>query len=105
LLFPFNPNWHDDYPVANFNLHVARSANDRGVSADRFIIVPPLEDRSHVLELLKAADIYVDSFPYSGMTSSLLDPLEAGLPIVAIEGGCQRQRMSASALRLLDLAD
>jgi predicted O-linked N-acetylglucosamine transferase (SPINDLY family) len=104
LLFPFNPNWHDNYPVATFKLHVARSANDRGVSADRFIIVPPLEDRSRVLELLKMADIYLDSFPYSGMTS-LLDPLEVGLPIVAIEGNCQRQRMSASALRSLGLTD
>lgn len=104
LLFPFNPNWTSNYPVANFLLEITRQANAAGVESDRFVIVPPLPDRSAVLELIRLADIYLDSFPYSGMTS-LLDPLEVCMPIIAIEGFCQRQRMSASALKSLKLHD
>jgi len=104
LLFPFNPNWTSKYPVANFLLEISRRANMVGISSDRFVIVPPLPDRSAVLGLIQLADVYLDSFPYSGMTS-LLDPLELGVPIIAIQGTCQRQRMSASALLSLGLDD
>lgn len=104
LLFPFNPNWTSRYPVANFTLQVRQRAASRGVKAERIVIVPPLPNRDGVLALLRVADVYLDSFPYSGMTS-LLDPLEVGLPIVATQGLYQRQRMAASALHALGLAD
>ena len=104
LLFPFNPNWTSNYPVANFLLEISKQAHSAGITSERFVIVPPLPNRSGVLDLIRLADVYLDSFPYSGMTS-LLDPLEVGLPIIAMEGNCQRQRMSASALRSLELHD
>ena len=103
VLFPFNPNWTSRYPVANFLIQIENQCIVHGVSKDRFIIVPPLPNRAAVLNLIAVADIYLDSFPYSGMTS-LLDPMAVGLPIVAIEGDFQRQRMSASALQSLGLS-
>lgn len=103
LLFPFNPNWTSRYPVANFLIQIESQCNLHGISKDRFTLVPPLPNRAAVLNLISLADIYLDSFPYSGMTS-LLDPMAVGLPIVAIEGNFQRQRMSASALHSLGLS-
>jgi protein O-GlcNAc transferase len=104
VLFPFNPNWTSRYPVANFLIQIEDQCILNGITKDRFVIVPPLPNRLAVLNLISIADIYLDSFPYSGMTS-LLDPVAVGLPIVAIEGDFQRQRMSASALHALGLSN
>jgi predicted O-linked N-acetylglucosamine transferase (SPINDLY family) len=102
ILFPFNPNWSRSYRAASFIQNINSFFSQQGLSADRVVLVKPLESRSQVLELIGVADVYLDSFPYSGMTS-LLDPLEVGLPIVAAAGKYQRQRMSAAALRGLGL--
>lgn len=104
ILFPFNPNWTSHYPASNFLLNLEKKVHAAGLSCNPFIIRSPLPARSDVVELMSVADVYLDSFPYSGMTS-LLDPYEAGLPIVALEGEFQRERMSASVLRSLNLTE
>jgi len=104
LLFPFNPNWTSNYPIANFSFELRRRATARGVAVERFVTVAPLANRASVLNLLRNADLYLDSFPYSGMTS-LLDPFDVGLPLVSMEGRFQRERMAGSALRSLGLQE
>ncbi|NET50440.1 MAG: hypothetical protein F6K09_17435, partial [Merismopedia sp. SIO2A8] len=50
------------------------------------------------------ADIYLDSTPFSG-TTSLIEPLEVGLPIVSYQGQYFRSAMGAAILKSLDLHD
>ena len=102
VLFPFNPNWTSNYPAANLLIQIENILERNGIENNRIILVKPLNNRLDILELIENCDIYLDSFPYSGMTS-LLDPLEVKIPIVAIEGEHQRERMSASALKSLNL--
>lgn len=84
MLYPFNPNWSNRYPVAAFCRQLAAHLAAQGVEADRALVLEAAPSRADVLERLKLADVYLDSFPFSGMTS-LLDPLHLGLPPVVME--------------------
>ncbi|RMG08868.1 MAG: hypothetical protein D6728_13715 [Cyanobacteria bacterium J055] len=53
---------------------------------------------------LEIADIYLDSYPYSGAASAL-DPLKVHLPIVTMEGRELRHRQSAALLKELQIPD
>ena len=68
------------------------------------IILDAAPNRADVKERLKIADIYLDIYPYSGMTS-LIDPLKVGLPTVVLEGECSRSKKGASLLRSLQMFD
>ena len=102
ILFPFNPNWTSNYPAANLLILIGNTLDKFKIERNRVILIKPLSSRAEILNLIKESDIYLDSFPYSGMTS-LLDPLEVKIPIVALEGNHQRERMSSSALKSLEL--
>jgi predicted O-linked N-acetylglucosamine transferase (SPINDLY family) len=54
-----------------------------------------------VLNRLRLADVYLDSFPFSGV-NSLLDPLDVGLPPVVMEGNSFRSLMAPSLMRELN---
>ncbi len=84
LLYPFNISWSSEYPEAAFRDRLAASFACEGVSADRFLLLPNAPNRGDVLERLKLADVYLDSHPFSGMTS-LVDPLQLGLPTIVME--------------------
>jgi len=53
---------------------------------------------------LKLADIYLDSYPCSGV-ASLVEPLLAGLPVVVRSGLIGQQRVSAALLRELQFPE
>ena len=57
-----------------------------------------LPNRETVKEVLKLADVYLDSIRHAG-GHSLIDPLEVGLPAVTIEGAFLRSRHGAAILR------
>lgn len=84
LLYPFNISWSSEYPEAAFRDRLAASFAREGVSADRFLLLPNAPNRGDVLERLKLADVYLDSHPFSGMTS-LVDPLQLSLPPIVME--------------------
>jgi FkbM family methyltransferase len=84
LLYPFNISWSSEYPEAAFRDRLAASFAREGVSADRFLLLPNAPNRGDVLERLKLADVYLDSHPFSGMTS-LVDPLQLGLSPIVME--------------------
>jgi predicted O-linked N-acetylglucosamine transferase (SPINDLY family) len=54
--------------------------------------------------LLSVADIYLDAFPFSS-TTSLIEPLEAGLPVICKQGSTFRSDMGAGILRQLGLPE
>jgi predicted O-linked N-acetylglucosamine transferase (SPINDLY family)/glycosyltransferase involved in cell wall biosynthesis len=104
LLYPFNPNWSSSYPCIAFRKRIITTFAKYGLSEDRLIILNPAPNRADVKERLKLCDIYLDSYPYSGMTS-LIDPLEVGLPTVVMEAESSRSRKGASLLRGLQIFD
>lgn len=104
ILYPFNPNWSDSYPVERFLLRFRAAAAAHGVSDDRLIVFAPAPNRADVLARLKLADIYLDSFPFSGATS-LLDPFEAGLPPITMDGTSFRALVGPALLRTMELEE
>ena len=104
VLYPFNPNWSSSYPVTAFRKRISNTFAKYGLSEERLIILDPAPNRADVQERLKLADIYLDSYPYSGMTS-LIDPLQVGLPSIVLEGKTSRSQKGASLLRSLQVTN
>ena len=102
LLYPFNPNWASDYPVASFFDRLAAAMSRHGISPDRLLVFGVTLNRADILERLRFADIYLDSYPFSGATS-LLDPLMVGLPAVVMDGSSFRTLVASSLLRELEV--
>ncbi len=103
LLHPFNPNWSSSYPIKRFTVDFDRVLAAHGVNPDRLVVSTlRLPSRCDVRELLRIGDIYLDTFPFAGV-NSLVDPLEAGLPVITREGHTFRSRMGAALLRSLNL--
>ncbi|WP_158277624.1 tetratricopeptide repeat protein [Opitutus sp. ER46] len=105
LVHPFNPNWSSTYPIQRFCAEFDRVLAEHGVATDRLMIsTEKFPSRSEVGQLLRIADVYLDTYPFGG-AHSLADPLEAGIPVVAWEGTTFRSRMGGSLLRSLDLPE
>ena len=98
LLYPFNPNWSDYYPSEMFVRHLRAFFRGRGVSHQRVRVLGPLPSRSHIMAILRKADLYLDSFPYSGAVS-MMDPIAAGCPVLLREGHAARNRQSTALFR------
>ena len=105
LLYPFNPNWRKSYPAGPFLQRISSTCRRLGVDGNRLVIIPPLPTIADIQAMLGGvADVYLDSFPHSGMTS-LIDPFLAGIPTVVLEGNSQRSRMASGALRDMDIPE
>jgi predicted O-linked N-acetylglucosamine transferase (SPINDLY family) len=70
----------------------------------RLRVMKTLPNRATVKEVLKLADVYLDSLRHAG-GHSLIDPLEVGLPPVTVEGEFLRSRHGAAILRAIQAAD
>lgn len=104
LLYPFGGTWSRAYPEMPFLNQMRTLLTQYGVDNRRLILLKTLPSPADVRECLKLADIYLDSYPYSGANSTL-DPLEVGLPVVVREGKFLRARQSAAMLRDLQIPD
>ncbi|MBW4620076.1 MAG: glycosyltransferase [Cyanosarcina radialis HA8281-LM2] len=104
LLYPFNPNWSSSYPKIAFQRRITTTFAKHGLGKERFLILDPAPNRADIKERLKLGDIYLDSYPYSGMTS-LVDPLEVGLPTVVMVAETSRSQKAASVLREIQIKD
>jgi predicted O-linked N-acetylglucosamine transferase (SPINDLY family) len=98
ILYPFNPNWSNAYPVAPFMERLSAAMLRNNVDPDRVIVLSPAPNKADVLQRLRLCDVYLDSFPFSGATS-LLDPLEVGLPTVVMDGTSFRALVGPALLR------
>ncbi|WP_377475544.1 MAG: FkbM family methyltransferase [Microcoleus anatoxicus] len=106
VLYPFGPNWSSSYPKEVFKTNLNKTFSQQGVELDRLLILDPdpIPNRDDIKEYLKLAEIYLDSYPFSG-TTSVIDPLEVGLPVVAIQGTCFRSSMGAALIQELEMPD
>lgn len=103
LLYPFNPNWTTHYPFKDgFLRFIQTRFAERNVSVDRLHVIEAQPNRGPILAILKMADLYLDSFPYSGAVS-ITDPIAMGCPPVVKEGQTARCRQSAAMLREIGL--
>ncbi|WOB45357.1 glycosyltransferase [Thermoleptolyngbya oregonensis NK1-22] len=84
LIYPFNPNYSNQYPLAAFQRRLSKQLTARNVEGDRLLILGPTPSRANLQARVQLADVYLDSFPMSGL-SSLLDPLMAGVPTLVME--------------------
>lgn len=106
VLMPFGPNWSNTYPKKSFIKQLNHHFTQHGIQTERlFVLDPnPVPNRDEVKEYLKIADIYLDSYPFSG-TTSLIEPLQVGLPIVSRQGTSFRSSMGVAILQSLNVPD
>ena len=104
ILYPFGPAWTRTYPATPFVNNLNAICAKYGVNNNRLRFVKQLPSRADVKEFLQLADVYLDSYPYAGATS-LIDPLQVGLPVVVVEGNALRFRQGAAMLRELQMPD
>jgi|GEM_PF-1255886 len=106
VLFPFGPNWSSNYPKQAFEQHLHQIFAEYGVSVNRVIALDPqpVPNREDLKEYYKITDIYLDSYPFAG-TTSLIEPLQVNLPVIARQGNSFRSSMGAAMIRSLDITD
>lgn len=104
VLYPFNPNWGQNYPAQPFIDRFRADLAAAGVDPARLVILSPLPSIADIRECLKLGDVYLDSFPFAGVNSTI-DPLMVGMPPVVIEGNSFRSRMASALLRSLNLEE
>ena len=103
VLFPFNPNWAAQYPQRKSFIRFLRSRfSESGINSARLHLLDTQPTRAPILGLLNLADVYLDSFPYSGAVS-IIEPLVCGCPPVVLEGRTARCRQSAALLKEIGL--
>ncbi|MCT7965209.1 glycosyltransferase [Laspinema sp. D1] len=104
VLYPFGPAWNSTYPAMPFLERLHRIFTQHGIDKRRLILINTLPSPSDIKECVKLADVYLDSYPYSGATS-LLDPLQLGIPAIAWEDNSLRSRQASALLREIHLSD
>lgn len=103
VLYPFAASWQQSYDVPAFRERVRRAFEGQGVDASRVKILPPIP-HNEIAQILAAADVYLDSWPYSGATTTL-EALQTGLPVVAMQAKTQRGHQAAGWLVEFGLQD
>jgi predicted O-linked N-acetylglucosamine transferase (SPINDLY family) len=73
-----------------------------GVPADRLLLAPPTTDHRRHLETYDEVDVALDTFPYHGTTTTL-DALWMGVPVVTLIGDRHASRVGLSILSGLGL--
>ena len=106
MLLPFGPNWSNNYPKLQFINHLNSIFIKYGLETERLIVLDPqpVPDRQDMKEYYKIADVYLDSFPFAG-TTSLIEPLQVNLPVIARQGNCFRSTMGAAMIQTLNIPD
>ncbi|RCJ36230.1 glycosyltransferase [Nostoc punctiforme NIES-2108] len=104
VLLPFGPNWSNNYPKKAFVNHLIKVFSKHGIPAEQLIVLDPqpVPNREEVKEYFKIADVYLDSFPFAG-TTSLIEPLQVNLPVIARRGTSFRSAMGAAMVQALDV--
>lgn len=105
VLFPFAPSWSKTYPKQDFAEYLLGKLVGRGIAASRVrIIDTPGLNRIGIRTSMSNFHICLDSFPFSGSTS-LIEPLELGMPVVTLADTTMRSAMGASLLDELGLGE
>jgi hypothetical protein len=103
VLYPFAASWQQRFDAGAFGARVAAACKAHDVSQHRVRILPPTSNRE-IKQILSVADVYLDSFPYSGATTTV-EALQCGLPVVAMKGRTQRGHQAAGWLEAFGLSE
>jgi predicted O-linked N-acetylglucosamine transferase (SPINDLY family) len=103
-LYPFGPAWSGDYDSTRLLQMLERDADRAGIAHSRIEIRAPFGSVPEMKQHLATCDVYLDSFPFSGV-NSVLDPITCGVPVVSLRGASFRANMGASVLDDLGLSD
>ena len=104
ILYPFATELvAERSPTSGSERGLHRALAAAGVAPERAILLwtqPP----ERVRAILAAADLYLDSFPYTGATT-VCEALAAGTPVVTCAGDALRQLTGAAWVRAFGLPD
>jgi len=89
-------------PTAAANL--CKEASRRGIDGRRLIFAQRIESFPEHLARLRAADVFLDTFPYNAHSTSL-DALYAGLPLLTHAGKSFASRVAASLLLAVNMPE
>ncbi|MEM6823644.1 MAG: glycosyltransferase [Pseudomonadota bacterium] len=103
VLYPFAKNWLRDFDTSGFLARIEAQATQTGIARERVKVLAPI-DHARVLQVLSEADLYLDSFPFSGATT-VVEALLSGLPAVTHAGSSQRCYQGSGWLRAAGLED
>lgn len=101
VLYPFPAHYGKSQRAAVVE-HVVSQLSAGGAATGQIEILATIPGREAVIDLTAGADLALDSFPYPGVTT-VVDHLEACLPLVALEGNRLRTSQSAAILRSVGL--
>lgn len=103
VLYPFGEGTLDYALMVLFKQMRSLFARS-GVDKSRLVVIKGLKSSADARECLKLADVYLDSFPWSG-AASLVEPLLESVPTVVKEGATPRGRQGAAMLRELGVPE
>lgn len=69
VLMPYNPNWSNQYDAKRLVTSIEAQLRQHGVDPERLRIVSSLPERADVQRVIATADVYLDSYPFSGACS------------------------------------
>ena len=87
----------------NISKNLKNEARLRGVDFNRIVFAERIKMNEH-LARQKVADLFIDTFPYTGHTTTS-DALWVGLPVVTRIGKSFASRVSASLLKAIGLSE
>jgi predicted O-linked N-acetylglucosamine transferase (SPINDLY family) len=84
--------------------NLRREAARRGIDGGRLIFADRMESLPEHLARLRAADLFLDTFPYNAHATTL-DALWAGVPLLTYPGESFASRVAASLVRTVGLPE
>ncbi|MDC3037349.1 tetratricopeptide repeat protein [Candidatus Pelagibacter sp.] len=78
-----------------FKNNLIKEAKKRGLEEKRIIFTTIMKEKEDHLKRLELADIFLDTFPYNSH-STMYDYIDAGLPIISLQGKSFASRVSSS---------
>jgi protein O-GlcNAc transferase len=84
--------------------NLRREAARRGIDGGRLIFAGRMESLPEHLARLRAADLFLDTFPYNAHATAL-DALWAGVPVLTYPGESFASRVAASLVRTVGLPE
>ena len=83
---------------------LATAFSREGLDFDQFAVFIPWQQKPAFYELLRRADVFLDTIGFSGFNTAL-QAVECGLPIVTREGRFLRGRLASGILRRMGLPE
>ncbi|WP_424990515.1 glycosyltransferase [Fluviibacterium sp. S390] len=98
VLYPFAANWRLGRSRSGFVARVQAACAEQSIPVTRVRIEAPVPAGT-IPDLLAGADVFLDSFPYSGATT-VVEALQAGTPVISLDRKqTQAGRQGAAWLR------